>query len=74
MLRHVLNFYIDPHVKVEGKRDNVMEAKKRILEVLETKVSAIWNTINNKRFLELYVWWKKLLHHVSSISVCVLSR
>lgn len=50
MLRHVLNFYIDPHVKVEGKRDNVMEAKKRILEVLETKVSAIWNTINNKRF------------------------
>ncbi|KAM4554871.1 bicaudal C homolog 2 isoform 1-T1 [Odontesthes bonariensis] len=27
----------DPHVKVEGKRSNVLSAKKKILEVLETK-------------------------------------
>ncbi|XP_069577419.1 bicaudal C homolog 2 isoform X1 [Brachyistius frenatus] len=27
----------DPHVKVEGKRANVVEAKKKILEVLETR-------------------------------------
>lgn len=31
-------FDSDPHVKVEGKRDNVLEAKKKILEVLETRV------------------------------------
>uniref|UniRef100_A0A3Q3VX39 SAM domain-containing protein n=1 Tax=Mola mola TaxID=94237 RepID=A0A3Q3VX39_MOLML len=31
----------DPHVKVEGKRDNVLEAKKKILEVLETKVNKV---------------------------------
>ncbi|XP_035982964.1 bicaudal C homolog 2 [Fundulus heteroclitus] len=31
----------DPHVKVEGKRTNVMEAKKKILEVLETKVNKV---------------------------------
>uniref|UniRef100_A0A3Q3W4Y7 SAM domain-containing protein n=1 Tax=Mola mola TaxID=94237 RepID=A0A3Q3W4Y7_MOLML len=30
-----------PHVKVEGKRDNVLEAKKKILEVLETKVNKV---------------------------------
>ncbi|XP_070693252.1 bicaudal C homolog 2 [Pempheris klunzingeri] len=29
----------DPHVKVEGKRTNVLEAKKKILEVLETRVN-----------------------------------
>lgn len=29
---------VDPHVKVEGKRANVLDAKKKILEVLETKV------------------------------------
>lgn len=35
----ILNyFYLDPHVKVEGKRANVLEAKKKILEVLETRV------------------------------------
>lgn len=37
----MFNFHIDPHVKVEGRRDNVVEAKKKILEVLETKVSAL---------------------------------
>uniref|UniRef100_A0A1A7WE94 SAM domain-containing protein n=1 Tax=Iconisemion striatum TaxID=60296 RepID=A0A1A7WE94_9TELE len=31
----------DPHVKVEGRRENVMEAKKKILEVLETKVNKV---------------------------------
>ncbi|KAF7668010.1 hypothetical protein LDENG_00036990 [Lucifuga dentata] len=31
----------DPHVKVEGKRENVLEAKKQILEVLETKVNKV---------------------------------
>ncbi|XP_074530288.1 bicaudal C homolog 2 [Halichoeres trimaculatus] len=31
----------DPHVKVEGKRDNVLEAKKKILEVLETRVNKV---------------------------------
>uniref|UniRef100_H3D9M8 Bicaudal C homolog 2 n=1 Tax=Tetraodon nigroviridis TaxID=99883 RepID=H3D9M8_TETNG len=31
----------DPHVKVEGRRDNVVEAKKKILEVLETKVNKV---------------------------------
>lgn len=41
MLKCTFNFHIDPHVKVEGKRDNVLEAKKKILEVLETKVSIL---------------------------------
>ncbi|XP_047440766.1 bicaudal C homolog 2 [Mugil cephalus] len=31
----------DPHVKVEGKRANVAEAKKKILEVLETRVNKV---------------------------------
>ncbi|KAM9377636.1 bicaudal C homolog 2 [Pholidichthys leucotaenia] len=31
----------DPHVKVEGKRVNVVEAKKKILEVLETRVNKV---------------------------------
>ncbi|KAM9740859.1 bicaudal C homolog 2 isoform 2-T2 [Menidia menidia] len=31
----------DPHVKVEGKRANVLAAKKKILEVLETKVNKV---------------------------------
>ncbi|CAL8264119.1 unnamed protein product [Lota lota] len=31
----------DPHVKVEGKRANVVEAKRKILEVLETKVNKV---------------------------------
>lgn len=31
-------FHLDPHVKVEGKRANVLEAKRKILEVLETRV------------------------------------
>lgn len=34
-------FHLDPHVKVEGKRGNVLEAKKKILEVLETRVRAL---------------------------------
>lgn len=33
------DFHLDPHVKVEGKRVNVLEAKKKILDVLETRVS-----------------------------------
>uniref|UniRef100_A0A9J7ZAL9 Bicaudal C homolog 2 n=1 Tax=Cyprinus carpio carpio TaxID=630221 RepID=A0A9J7ZAL9_CYPCA len=31
----------DPHVKVEGKRANVLEAKRKILELLETKVNKV---------------------------------
>ncbi|XP_029020484.1 bicaudal C homolog 2 [Betta splendens] len=31
----------DPHVKVEGTRGNVLEAKKKILEVLETRVNKV---------------------------------
>ncbi|XP_043984087.1 bicaudal C homolog 2 isoform X3 [Gambusia affinis] len=31
----------DPHVKVEGKRTDVMAAKRKILEVLETKVNKV---------------------------------
>uniref|UniRef100_UPI0037E7D14F bicaudal C homolog 2 n=1 Tax=Semicossyphus pulcher TaxID=241346 RepID=UPI0037E7D14F len=31
----------DPHVKVEGKRANVLEAKKKILAVLETRVNKV---------------------------------
>uniref|UniRef100_A0A672YMI6 Bicaudal C homolog 2 n=1 Tax=Sphaeramia orbicularis TaxID=375764 RepID=A0A672YMI6_9TELE len=31
----------DPHVKVEGKRANVLQAKKKILEVLETRVNKV---------------------------------
>ncbi|XP_041709478.1 bicaudal C homolog 2 [Coregonus clupeaformis] len=31
----------DPHVKVDGKRANVQEAKKKILELLETKVNKV---------------------------------
>ncbi|XP_049441685.1 bicaudal C homolog 2 [Epinephelus fuscoguttatus] len=31
----------DPHVKVEGKRANVLEAKKMILQVLETRVNKV---------------------------------
>lgn len=38
-------FYSDPHVKVDGKRANVMEAKKKILEVLETRVRNLVFTI-----------------------------
>lgn len=29
----------DPHIKVSGKRDNVKEAKEKIMSVLDTKVS-----------------------------------
>ncbi|XP_051936373.1 bicaudal C homolog 2 isoform X1 [Hippocampus zosterae] len=31
----------DPHVKVEGKKANVLQAKKKILEVLETRVNKV---------------------------------
>ncbi|XP_063046666.1 bicaudal C homolog 2 [Engraulis encrasicolus] len=31
----------DPHVKVEGKKENVQLAKKKILELLETKVNKV---------------------------------
>ncbi|XP_052429558.1 bicaudal C homolog 2 [Carassius gibelio] len=31
----------DPHVKVEGKRANVLEAKRMILQLLETKVNKV---------------------------------
>ncbi|KAG5263596.1 hypothetical protein AALO_G00266530 [Alosa alosa] len=31
----------DPHVKVEGKKENVQQAKKKILELLETKVNKV---------------------------------
>lgn len=32
-------FLTDPHIKVSGKRDNVKEAKEKIMSVLDTKVS-----------------------------------
>lgn len=38
-------FYSDPHVKVEGRRVNVTEAKKKILEVLEARVRNLIFTI-----------------------------
>ncbi|TRY91333.1 hypothetical protein DNTS_030139 [Danionella cerebrum] len=31
----------DPHVKVEGRRADVLEAKRKILEILETKVNKV---------------------------------
>ncbi|XP_060759852.1 bicaudal C homolog 2 [Neoarius graeffei] len=31
----------DPHVKVEGKTDDVLEAKRKILQLLETKVNKV---------------------------------
>ncbi|XP_022521298.1 bicaudal C homolog 2 isoform X1 [Astyanax mexicanus] len=31
----------DPHVKVEGKKDDVLEAKRKILELLEAKVNKV---------------------------------
>lgn len=34
----------DPHVKVEGWRANVTEAKKKILDMLETKVNTVSKT------------------------------
>lgn len=37
-MNFIFYFPSDPHVKVEGKRPNVLEAKKKILEVLETRV------------------------------------
>lgn len=40
-------FHLDPHVKVEGKRANVLEAKKQILEVLETRVRAVTFEFHN---------------------------
>ena len=30
---------LDPHIKVSGKRENVKEAKEKIMSVLDTKVS-----------------------------------
>lgn len=33
-----LSFPADPHIKVCGKRENVREAKDRIMSVLDTKV------------------------------------
>lgn len=55
-------FHIDPHVKVEGKRANVLEAKKKILEVLETRVRTLKfticlnNNVNNEDIL-LHVFY-----------------
>lgn len=46
-VRTVCDFQLDPHVKVEGKRTDVMAAKKKILEVLETKVTAVNNVLIN---------------------------
>lgn len=40
-VKSILLCYPDPHVKVEGKRANVLEAKKKILELLETKVRVV---------------------------------
>ncbi|KAM9795399.1 bicaudal C homolog 2 [Neosynchiropus ocellatus] len=31
----------DPHVKVEGKKSNVLEAKRKILDILETRVNKV---------------------------------
>jgi len=30
--------FTDPHIKVSGKKENVKEAKERIMSVLDTKV------------------------------------
>lgn len=30
--------FIDPHIKVSGKKENVKEAKEKIMSVLDTKV------------------------------------
>lgn len=37
----LVSVFSDPHVKVEGKKDDVLEAKRKILELLETKVSGM---------------------------------
>lgn len=42
-IEHVLSLFslslpTDPHIKVCGKRENVREAKDRIMSVLDTKV------------------------------------
>lgn len=63
---------LDPHVKVEGKRVNVLEAKKKILEVLETRVSTMFtqylifticlnNYVNSDIFMLHLLSWKPLL-------------
>lgn len=31
-------YFIDPHIKVSGKKENVKEAKEKIMSVLDTKV------------------------------------
>lgn len=33
--------FIDPHIKVSGKKENVKEAKEKIMSVLDTKVSKL---------------------------------
>lgn len=33
-----LYFFTDPHIKVSGKKENVKEAKEKIMSVLDTKV------------------------------------
>lgn len=42
--------FADPHIKVSGKRDDVKEAKEKIMSVLDTKVSyitrAVWVSFN----------------------------
>lgn len=36
---HLSSYFADPHIKVSGKRNNVKEAKEKIMSVLDTKVS-----------------------------------
>lgn len=45
----------DPHVKVEGMRDDVLEAKQKILEVLETKVSETYLSVS------LYIYYINII-------------
>uniref|UniRef100_A0A3B4WDV2 Bicaudal C homolog 2 n=1 Tax=Seriola lalandi dorsalis TaxID=1841481 RepID=A0A3B4WDV2_SERLL len=60
----------DPHVKVEGKRDNVLEAKKKILEVLETRINRMINSMTDTKKTGIFV--KKPLpvfvFHISSFA------
>lgn len=66
-----VNFLADPHVKVEGKKENVQQAKKKILELLETKVSKHnWFGLPNTIHIKL---WKKITNWCDRLHVVLLS-
>lgn len=41
-------FLTDPHIKVSGKREDVQEAKEKIMSVLDTKVTDKVKTVMEK--------------------------